>query len=282
MTLTAPLPQGSPLLIASDIDGTLINSAGRVTERQRAIVHRLIDAGHYFALVTGRPHRWIKVILDQVRVNAPCVTSNGAVTLDVGSGTLLEAHELSPEVMRDVVARSREALADLGGMATAVERVGDPERLFDAGDYVLTPEFVSTWDEPDYTIVEEAELLSKPALKLVMRNDALTSAQMYERVARVVDPALAYVTYSMSAGLLEVSLPTVNKGAAVARVAERLGVAQENTIAFGDMANDIEMLRWAGCGVAMGNAAEVVKKAADVVTLSHDDDGQARVLEQLL
>ncbi len=83
-------------------------------------------------------------------------------------------------------------------------------------------------------------------------------------------------------GLLEVIAKGVNKCAALARVAEGLGVSAPQVAAFGDEHNDKEMLAWAGLGVAMGNASAPAREAADFVTSSNDDDGVARVLETWL
>jgi len=80
---------------------------------------------------------------------------------------------------------------------------------------------------------------------------------------------------------LEISAPQVTKAAGLMAVAQFYGVPASDVVAFGDMPNDIEMLQWAGLGVAMGNADERVKVAADEITTSNDDFGVARVLERL-
>ena len=83
----------------------------------------------------------------------------------------------------------------------------------------------------------------------------------------------------MNEGLLEFSAPGVNKATGVSIVATQHGIERERVLAFGDMPNDMEMLAWAGMGVAMANAEPLVQDAADVVTTSNDDFGVARVLE---
>jgi cof-like hydrolase len=92
---------------------------------------------------------------------------------------------------------------------------------------------------------------------------------------------LAHITFSTDEGLLEISAPQVTKAAGLMAVAQFYGVPASDVVAFGDMPNDIEMLQWAGLGVAMGNADERVKVAADEITTSNDDFGVARVLERL-
>ncbi|WPF66031.1 MULTISPECIES: HAD family hydrolase [unclassified Corynebacterium] len=272
-----------PQLIVSDIDGTLITSAERVPERLRAVLRRAVDKQCAVALATGRPHRWIFPVLEQLPVRPVCATANGAVLYDPATDTILRAHELAPGTMRDVVARAREALLRAGveypQVSVAVERCGasafDPEEEL----FVVSPQYVHTWEAQGFSVREEAEVLAEPAVKLLLRNEYMTSAQMYEAIAPALDPRAAHLTYSMPEGMLEVAAPGVTKGLAVADLARRYGVDRERVVCFGDMPNDIEMLRWAGIGVAMGNAASVVKEAADLVTGTNDECGVAQVLE---
>jgi hydroxymethylpyrimidine pyrophosphatase-like HAD family hydrolase len=134
-------------------------------------------------------------------------------------------------------------------------------------------------------------LLSKPAVKLLVRHESMLSADMFELVNPVVDPTDAHVTWSFHGGLLEVNVPGVTK---LSGLAHALGDASGSdvgadavpdidpttVVAFGDMPNDLAMLRWAGHGFAMGNAVDEVAAATDHQTASNDEDGVARVLER--
>ncbi|MPV53324.1 HAD-IIB family hydrolase [Corynebacterium sp. zg331] len=270
-----------PLLIVSDIDGTLITSAERVPERLRAVLGRAVEKRCAVALATGRPHRWLFPVLEQLPVRPLCATANGAVLYDPATDTVLGAHELAPVAMRDVVVRARAALGEFGEpLSVAVERCGasafDPEEEL----FVVSPQYVHTWEAQGFLVLAEEEVLAEPAVKLLLRNERMTSAQMYEAIAPALDPAVAHLTYSMPEGLLEVAAPGVTKQAAVADLARRYGVPRERVVCFGDMPNDVEMLCWAGLGVAMGNAAPEVKRAADLVAATNDECGVAQVLEE--
>ena len=122
--------------------------------------------------------------------------------------------------------------------------------------------------------------MSAPATKLLLRNAEMTSAEMLAAVAPAIPPELAHVTYSVPEGLLELSAPGVTKRRGLEEMAELIGADASRVVCFGDMPNDVEMLRWAGLGVAMGNARPEVKAAADEVTATNDDDGVAVVLER--
>ena len=108
----------------------------------------------------------------------------------------------------------------------------------------------------------------------------MSSAELYEKLAPVIDPEVATATYSWEGGLVEVSAPGVSKRSALEWIAEDIGVDASEVVAFGDMPNDVEMLRWAGLGVAMGNAEDGVKSVADEVTADNNSDGVAQVLER--
>ena len=109
----------------------------------------------------------------------------------------------------------------------------------------------------------------------------LDTDQILARVSAVLGPDV-HVSPSGLVDSVELTPPGVHKGSGVARLCERIGVAQADVVAFGDGLNDVEMLTWAGLGVAMGNADAAVQRIADEVTASNDDDGVALVVERLL
>lgn len=269
----------APRLIISDIDGTFITSAGRVTDRLRAVIVRAVETGAHFGLATGRPHRWLIPVLEQLPLAPVCVCANGAVVYDPATDRVLHAFELSPSAMAEVVEAAERVLADVPH-GYGVERVGssalDPEEEC----FITTPEYNrDAWDS-QFGVTDTQTLISQPAAKLLVRCSSMTSAQMFELIAPEVDPELAHVTYSMDEGLIEVSCPGVNKAAGARYLAERYGVTAADAVAFGDMPNDLELLRWAGVGVAMGNAVPMLHDAADHVTATNNEYGVARVLER--
>lgn len=270
----------APGLVVSDIDGTLIDSRERVIPRLREVITRLTVGGAQLALATGRPHRWLNPVLNQLSVRPVCVCANGAVLYDAASDRVLRSHTLDPAVMAAVTAAARKALAPHGGVGVAVERVGtsalDPEE----DCFVVTEEYFPAWEGPGFSVEPEADVLAQPAVKLLLRNVNLSAAQMFELVNPVIAPTDAHITFSMSEGLLEVAAPGVTKALGVTDLSEMHRVDQSATVAFGDMPNDIEMLRWVGLGVAMGNARPEVKEAADHVTATNNEGGVADVLER--
>ena len=104
----------------------------------------------------------------------------------------------------------------------------------------------------------------------------------FSELIRTAVDGLVEVTHSSSSGLVEMSATGVTKATGLAALSERLGIAAADVLAFGDMPNDVPMLRWAGRGIAVANAHPQARAAADGYTLSNVDDGVAAYLERLV
>ncbi|KZO59756.1 hypothetical protein HMPREF3086_15155 [Dietzia sp. HMSC21D01] len=274
------MSRARPILVATDVDGTLIGSDDLVPAANLAVVEDLVADGATFVLATGRPPRWLAQVVDQLPVAPLAVCANGAVIMDSGSGEFLETSLLDPDTLAaiDEVLRER-----LPGSGIAAERLGADAA--DA-DFVASPDYEHAWIHPEHLEVGHAEVLSEPVLKLLARVPGMPSADMLAALRGEVDH-LADVTYSTTNGLIEFAARGVTKASGLARIAASTAAATATpsaevpvTVAFGDMPNDLEMLRWADHGVAMGNAIPAVHAAADEVTLTNDQAGFAHVLRR--
>ncbi len=270
----------APRLIASDIDGTFLDQNHRVSRRTREVVVRAVQAGAHFALATGRPYRWIAPVLEQLPLRPLCVTSNGAVIYDSAADAVVAAQEIQPAGLAEVVDAAQSVMGRHGGVAVGAERAGrtSQDRVEDL--YVVDPMYSDNAVFDGFGVDTLEGVIGEPCVKLLLRNVHLSAPQMYELIAPHIDPDVAHVSYSMNEGILEVSAPDVTKAHGVEWLARHHGVTAAETVAFGDMPNDIEMLQWAGLGVAMGNAAPGVIAAADEVTSPNHQAGVARVLER--
>lgn len=274
------MSRARPILVATDVDGTLIGSDDLVPAANLAVVEDLVADGATFVLATGRPPRWLAQVVDQLPVAPLAVCANGAVIMDTGSGEFLETSLLDPDTLAaiDEVLRER-----LPGSGIAAERLGADAA--DA-DFVASPDYEHAWIHPEHLELGHAEVLSEPVLKLLARVPGMPSADMLAALRGEVDH-LADVTYSTTNGLIEFAARGVTKASGLARIAASTAAATATpsaevpvTVAFGDMPNDLEMLRWADHGVAMGNAIPAVHAAADEVTLTNDQAGFAHVLRR--
>jgi Cof subfamily protein (haloacid dehalogenase superfamily) len=266
----------APRLVATDVDGTLLGPDDRVPPRAAAVIERLVAAGVGFVLVTGRPPRWIPPVVALLPVARLAVCANGAVLYDAADDRVLWSRTLSPATLVELA----EAVGErLPGAGLAVERVGATAEDSSVAQFVAESGYVHAWPNPDHAPADRPEMLARPAIKMLARAPDLSSDAMVAALAPVIGH-LADLTFSHPRGLVEMSPPGVTKATGLAEVARALGVATADVVAFGDMPNDLEMLRWAGHGVAMGNAHPALLEAADEVTASNGDDGFAVVLER--
>lgn len=298
MTASPAVP-AAPTLVVSDLDGTLVTSAERVSPRACVVINRLVSAGATFIPASGRPARWMLPVIEQLGLRPMCVCANGAVVYDSAADRITYAAELPAGVLSQVTATISEAtgpwLADQGlpPVTFAAERAG--RSAFDRADelFAVQPEYPHAWDTEEHSVEPLDALCAVPAVKLLVRHEAMESSELFDLVNPVVDPTVAHVTWSFSGGLLEINVPGVSKlsgvahalgdvddGAAGAGLRAVPALDPSRVVAFGDMPNDVAMLQWAGMGVAMGNAVDEVTAIADHCTSSNDDDGVAEVLEQ--
>jgi hypothetical protein len=257
-----------PRLVATDLDGTLLRSDGSLSERSREVLATLDERGVPVVIVTGRPMRWLADLRPVVGQHGLAVVSNGAAVYDVAAGEAHDVRGIEVAVGADLARRIQEQLP---GATFAVETVAGIS---------IAPGFVETERVPAGSLVESLdELWTAPALKLLVRHPDVGHQRLRDRVERAVGD-LATPTWSTE-GLLEISATGVTKASALAAVADRLGVAVTDTVAFGDMPNDVPMLRWAGTSYAVANAHPEALDVADHRAPANDEDGVAAVLADL-
>jgi len=268
-------------LVALDVDGTLIDHDEVLSPAVREAVRDVVSAGHHVVVATGRSLDsaypvlgWLGLAptgeVDAKPYVSPMVCSNGAVTVQVDPA-LPGGHALTDVVTFDPAPVLRLLVEDLPEAAFAVEDVGVGFKV--AGRF---PEDELTGR---ITHVSFEELLAGPASRVVVRSPEHTPEDFLEITSRL---GLKGVNYSVGwTAWLDLAPEGVSKASALEVVRRRLGVDPARTLAMGDGRNDLEMLRWAARGVAMGQAPAEVREAADEVTGTVLDDGAAAVLATL-
>ncbi|WP_353050490.1 HAD-IIB family hydrolase [Cellulosimicrobium sp. Marseille-Q4280] len=291
-----------PRLVATDLDGTLLRSDGSLSQRTRDALLAAEEAGVEIVFVTARPPRWLAPLRDVVGGHGRVICLGGAAVWDLATEQAIDVCGFDDVAARELVADLRAGLPDV---ALALERVDGP--TFDPG-------FRSAADDASdpagaATVVRRVEetlgghdtdagaTVPRPVGKMLARLSTAppppdapatqpvvvtshqdeTQEHFFAQVREVVG-GRAHLAYSGAAGLAELLAPDITKDAALARWCDRLGIPAQDVWAFGDMPNDLPMLRWAGRSFAVANAHPDVLAAATDVTAANDDDGVAHAL----
>jgi Cof subfamily protein (haloacid dehalogenase superfamily) len=258
-------------LVASDLDGTLLLPDRTLSPRTVGVLREAAQAGIVLVLVSARPPRTIVPLARELQAKGLAICCNGALIYDLDGEAIVQHWPCTPEIVRDLVLRLREAAP---GVHFAVE-VGD--------QYGCEPGFAA-WNPRVWAAVSPVEdvlaLCEAPVTKMLVRHAEIERDSMLELILRLGGAAIS-ATHS-GASFVEVSAAGVHKALALEWLAGSLGIDRQDVVAFGDMPNDLPMLVWAGRGVAVANAHPEVLAAADEVTLSHAEDGVAVTLERLL
>jgi Cof subfamily protein (haloacid dehalogenase superfamily) len=258
--------------VACDLDRTLIAEDAALRPRTRAAIERTRATGVHVILVTGRMFRAVKRYALEANLDDPVVCYQGAVVAEPRTGRWLRHVPIPLDLARETIA----ALHDEGfGMNCYVD-----DELYVAE---ITPGARQYADFQDIELHPVGDLLAwldKPPTKLVVIDDPTVLDELELRMKARFDGRL-FISKSLPY-FLEFAAPGVTKGAGLQFVAERLGFVAARTVAFGDGENDIELLEWAGYGVAVENAHERVKALADLVCPRVDEEGVAQVLEAYL
>jgi hypothetical protein len=262
-------------LVVSDIDGTLVTSSGQISPATRKEIARVIAAGVHFGVASGRPTRRVRAVLEGLGVTVPIISSNGAVIEDLVTGEIIYSLHLEHALARRVL----QVAADYPLMGVFVDTASGWSFL--PGEHAPTDAIRFWQSELDARRMDDADLFfaEDPVVrKIVVAGD--------ERVLEQLEPALkavegVYVTSSWH-GNREIMVAGADKANAAKRLAARLGVEPPEVLAIGDHRNDLELIAWAGTGVAMGNAAAELKEIADWVTASNDQDGVAKALRRYI
>ncbi|MFB9618366.1 HAD family hydrolase [Brooklawnia cerclae] len=252
-------------MVAVDIDGTLVDREGQMPSNVKAAVQRVAGSGTPLVLATGRAWLDARPVFDElVLPPSHVVCSNGAVWLEYPPIVERRQRTFDPgPVIREVATlapHARIAVEDLG-------RGFRLNRLFPDGD--LTGAM---------TLEPLEELASRPVTRVIVRDPEADDQEFIDLAAKL---GMHGVSYSVGwSAWLDIAPEGVNKASALATISNELGIDRRDVLAIGDGRNDIEMLAWAGRGVAMGDAPDEVKAAADEVTADFADGGAALELDR--
>ena len=244
-------------LAAVDLDGTLLGPDKTISEQNAAAVCRLSENGAQVIIASGRRHQNSIRFQRQLELKGPIIACQGGLIRDGESGNVIEAHFLPQAVAREI--------------ASAAEQ-NDVQPIYYHLDHLYVPERNNRWldlyqsrvGERAETLPDLSELDGRRALKIVWYGDPVVLKKIRPEIAERYRGKVDVL--STESENLEFMPRGINKAAALEKVARDFGVPREQVLAFGDAENDLQMLAWAGMGVAMRHGNPVAIAAARMVS----------------
>ncbi|MCT1901332.1 Cof-type HAD-IIB family hydrolase [Oceanobacillus sojae] len=281
-------------LIASDMDGTLLNENGEISEANAEAVKKAIDKGVEFIVATGRSYHAANIPLQAAGITCPVVSLNGAVTY-LENGKQINSIPMDKQVAarianecsklgmyvelftnKGVLSESREHFLDV---LVDIMRSANP----DISDQEMREMVEQRFQLEEVSFVESLQTALKDENVEIYKilTFAFEGKQLEEAKRKLRDETGAVITSSGDTNL-EFNHPKAQKGLAIQKYIEDKDWTMEDVMTMGDNWNDASMLEMAGRGVAMGNADDKIKKLCDYETAANDQDGVAKAIEEML
>ena len=268
-------------LVASDLDGTLLNKNKEITPRLFEALEKLDELGIYFVPSTGRPFGTVPKAIKELPFLKYVITSNGATIYDATEQKNIIENYLTPEAVDAVIEVAKELpiiteyfIEGKAYIAKAVYDDLSPFDLTESHEFYIknsrTP-VEDFWNEMkrNNAVLENINLVFK---------DMEQRKEIWDRLKAL---GLASVTAATTKNI-EITSLYATKAQALEKLCEVLGFSKENFLAMGDGDNDMPMIQFAGIGVAMANGEEHIKQAADIIADDCNDFGAAKILEQII
>ena len=259
-------------LMAVDIDGTLLNSEGNLTDETRKAIAAGVEKGLIFTISTGRPLQGVEHLNRSLNLDLPYITYNGAMVIMGKSKEILYEQKLSSEDANRIV--------ELAKKYNTTFVIWAENKLFvsEVNERVLKYKEISKV-EP-IVVNDLQELLKNGATKILWYDEIDKIEQYQSRVGEYLNDSVNFHTSRPM--FLEFVDKKASKAIAMEKLGEHFGIKRSEMIAVGDGYNDLSMIEYAGLGVAMANSKDPIKEKADFVTLSNDEDGVAHVIHKFV
>lgn len=262
-------------IVAIDMDGTLLNSKGEVSERTEKAIHKAIDKGVNIVISTGRILRSAKAASDKLMLNNYIIACNGGIIVDKFDNII---HSLPIEV------DSIEKIMYLGKKHGVYYHFYNEETLY-SNTYVqkIADYYSDREHKLDIKIFkEEKEILNSKDLKVYKFLFIDNDLEKLNVLRKELKQETSIEVSTSWLNNLEVMDKNASKGMGLKVLCKKLHISKDQVIAIGDNENDLSMLKFAGLGVSMGNASDLVKKSAKYITSTNDEDGVAKVIEKFI
>lgn len=270
-------------LIVSDIDGTLTTEWDKVNAGNRRVLRKLVDQGVSFMIATGRSYNSAKAILDSL--NLPCYAclNNGAVLLSYPDLELVQANYLTIDEKNFLI----EKILQAKGHVTIDSGFEGGDKIYYTERFHLSPILKQIVDKAKKQTLFVKNMIADilhpvPGISCVGNKEEIGLIQKILNPYRENFNILELKdTFFEGFYWLMISAQDVDKVQGIKKIATQLGIAQEEILAIGDDLNDLEMIKYAGLGIAMENGRSELKAIADRIAPCCAEDGFAKVLEEI-
>lgn len=280
-------------LLALDLDGTLLNSRGELSERNRSAIQEARAHGVRVAVVTGRRFRDARPLALELGLDLPVISHNGALTkhartLETVNATLLPL-EAAREVLRVGRERQMDAMVsdDAEGQGVLVyDRISEGNHAL--AKYIAWSRRIHGEEAGDAVrqVPSLEDYLDHAPVHISFSGSCATMREMRERLTQELGDGIKVFSTEypkQDFTLLDILHPEASKGVGVAAAAREYGIAREEVMAMGDNHNDLEMLEYAGRGILMGNTDASLRDLVNLhVTATNDEDGVAVAIEEFI
>jgi len=255
-------------LMAVDIDGTLLDSKGNLTEETKKAIKSGVDKGLIFTISTGRPMQGVEHLNSLLNLDLPFITYNGAIVVMGKSKKVLYKRNLTFEDSKVIV--------ELGRKYKTTMMIWADNKLFVTEINDRTEKYKGI-SKVEPVLINDIDGLIKNGVTKILWYDEVEKIEEYHaEMGKFLDGRVNYHTSNPM--FLEFVDINASKAIALEKIGEHYGISRDEMIAVGDGFNDLSMIEYAGLGVAMANAGKAIKAKADFITLSNDEDGVAHVI----
>jgi len=264
-------------LVVSDMDGTLLNREGLISEANETAIQKARDMGIPFVLCTGRIYSAARPYAEHLGLKAPVIGCNGAIIKSPETGEVLYINEMDSTLVGKVVDVFRKydhSFHFYDEDTVYAEKRGPLFEYIESMTIKLGGEGIKT-----ELVSDVKEIIGNP-VKVLKMGFNLIDDELAPKIINEVRAIKGLTVVQSAPSLMDIMNETVSKGKAIEALAKIFDISTDEIMAMGDNDNDIEMLQTAGIGVAMENAKDDVKAAADDIAVHHEEDGVAWALEK--
>ena len=268
-------------MIGVDLDGTLLNSEKQLTAYTREVLKKAIEQEVAVVVATGRPFSGVPDELKHFPGMRYALTANGARILDMQKQKVVYENLLSVESSEKVIdiLRKHHAIHEF-----FVDGVGymNEDGLKNVYAYFEDPHMAEYLQSTRITVKDVKEKLQAMKCEVDKLQGIFRNQKDKQEALEELNTLSGIVVTAAMDNNLEINKEGTNKGLGLLQLGKSLGISREEIMACGDGGNDVEMLKEVGFAIAMANAYDTVKTAADFVTVSNDEDGVAKAIERFV